>query len=403
MRRSPLVPADSEANGVVIVADDPPSQSAPARSVLPVVAVVLAVHVLFVALRLVAVGGDIGSFTDGYDGRAYYRLALDPLTVEVEDRGISFTRPAYWQARIGYPVSAWSLSLGGRVDLVPPALVAVNLLAMAGIALLAARLALGLGRRRWWGVVPALWAGFLVGLGQDLTEPLAGLLLLAALAWIRSGRHVLAAVALTAAALTRETTLVVAAAVLLAALLPARAGAGRRTSPRWWVGVLPLVVYVGWRTWVRARWSDVVPDPPSDNPLGAPGIALARYLSSAVTHAWTETPNLALLLPALLALALAAAGIRGDGPRHEKLALAAYLLVLASLPVWDRGQAYLRWGCEPLLLGWLLLAATPTTAYAAHARAALAPVVALVWVVAATQSLAYPLTDGPWSGWWTWS
>lgn len=402
MGRSPLVPAGSEATGVVTAAA-PPSPAAPARHVLPVVAVVLAVHVLFVALRLVAVGGDLGSFTDGYDGRAYYRLALEPLTVEVEDRGISFTRPAYWQTRIGYPVSAWTLALGGRVDLVPAALVAVNLLAMAGIALLATRLALGLGRRAWWGAVPAMWAGFLVGLGQDLTEPLAGLLLLAALAWIRSGRHVLAAVALTAAALTRETTLVLAVAVLPAALLPSGAGALRRTSPRWWVGALPLVVYAGWRTWVRARWSDVVPDPPSDNPLGVPGLALARYVGSAVAHTWAEAPNLALLLPALLVLALAAAGIRGDGPRHEKLALAAYLLVLASLPVWDRGQAYLRWGCEPLLLGWLLLAATPTTAYAARARSALAPVVALVWVVTASQSLAYPLADGRWSGWWTWS
>jgi hypothetical protein len=387
------VPAGSDAADAVAVPDVTAPPPTALRHVVPVVAVVVAVQVLFVALRLLALGGDITSFTDGYDGRAYYRLALDPLTLQIADHGIAFTRPAYWQTRIGYPVTAWAMSLGGRADLVPAALVVANLLAVAAIALLACRLALNLGRSAWWGAVPAMWAGLLVGVGQDLTEPLAGLLLLAALAWIRSGREVLAAGALTAAALTRETTLVVAVAVLLT---------GTR-APRWWVGAVPLVAYAGWRTWVRARWSDVVPDPPSDNPLGWPGLELARYLGSAVTHPVAEAPNLVLLVASLLALALAATGLRSDGPRHEKLALVVSLLVLASLPVWDRGQAYLRWGCEPFLIGWLLLARGAGSAYAARIRAALVPVVAVLWLVAATQSLAYPLTEGRWSGWWTWS
>ncbi len=370
-----------------------------ARGIAPVVAGVLAAHLLFVGLRLVAVE-DLRSFADGYDGLAYQRLALDPLTIAVQDHGVAFARPAYWQARIGYPVTSWALSGGGRADLVPAVMVVVNLLAVAGIALIAARLATRMGRSPWWGAVPAMWAGFLVGLGQDLTEPLAGLMLLGALVLVRSQRHGLATLALAAAALTRETTLVVALAVVAAGVLPWRDGTLRRTAPPWWVGVLPLAVYAGWRTWVRARWSDTVPDPPSDNPLGIPGLELVRYLGSALSHPLAQAPNLVLLVPTLLALALAATAVRSDGPRHERLALGGYLVVLASLPVWDRGQAYLRWGNEPLLLGWLLLV---DGSYAVRARHALVPVVALVWLVAATQSVAYPASAGSWSGWWTWS
>lgn len=370
-------------------------------SVVPVVAAVVGAHVLFVGMRVATVG-DLAGFRDGYDGLAYYRLALHPLTLAVDDDGIAFTRPAYWQARIGYPLTSWALSLGGRAGLVAAVMVLVNLLALAGIALLAARVARRLGRSAWWGALPAMWAGFLVGLGQDLTEPLAGLLLLAALLAMRSGRHALAALALTAAALTRETTLVVAAAVLFVALPPSPADAPRSDAPRWWVGAVPLAVYAGWRAWVRERWSDVVPDPPSDNPLGVPGVALARYLGSAVSDPVSELPELALLLPTLLALALGATALRGSGPLHERLALAGYLLVLVSLPVWDRGQAYLRWGCEPLLMGWLVLVGSDRTLHL-RARRAMVPVVVLVWVLTATQSVTYPLADAPWSGWWTWS
>ncbi|MDR7255363.1 hypothetical protein J2X46_004365 [Nocardioides sp. BE266] len=360
--------------------------------VVPVVALVVGLHVVFVVVRVLAVGGLDGFVT--YDGRAYFRIASDPLTHRLTDLGITFTRPAYWQTRIGYPVTAWAASLGGRPALVPAALVLVNLVAIGVLALLGARVAARAGRSAWWGAVPATWAGFLVGLGQDLTEPLAGALLLGALVATRSRRYVLAAVLLTAAGLTRETPLLVPAAVLAVALVP-RSRAGRR--PPWWVGAVPLVVYAAWRAWVRSRWADVLPHPPSDDVLGLPGTSLLRYAGSVLVHPGTELANLALLVPALVVLVLLAAGVgRGRVP-HERLALAGYLLLLLCLPVWDRGQAYLRWGCEPVLLGWLLLVGTP------HLRRPVAVAVGVLWLLTATQSVAYPLADGPWGGWWTWS
>ncbi|WP_141013859.1 hypothetical protein [Nocardioides sambongensis] len=428
------------------------------RRVGPVVAAVMVAYLLFVGARLAVFAADPSGFvaagdlvtdvteapaglvvtpgTSGYDGQAYYRLSRAPWTDQVTEHGIAFTRPAYWQSRIGYPAVVWVLSAGGRAALVPTVMLAVNLVAVAAIAALAAVLARDLGRSPWWGGVPALWAGFLVGVGQDLTEPLAGALLLAALLALRRGRPAPATLALVAAGLTRETTLVVAVAVLLAAALTrggvrrAAGGSGTSTTvsrsvpsrpvasrpvasssvPPWWVGAVPLAVCAGWRLVVRQRWADVVPEAPGDNVLRLPLEALLGYLGAAAQRPGPEAANLVLLAPALVALVIAGTGVaRQDGPLHERLALAGYLALLVCLPVWDRGQAYLRWGCEPLLLGWLLLLGARTAPAAGRLRA-LGALCGVVWLLTATQSVGYPRADpgggsgiGAWVGWWTWS
>src|SRR3990172_6865503 len=64
---------------------------------------------------------------DGYDGQFYYRLALDPLTIERTAHGIRLDNPPYRQQRILYPVLAW---LVGRVIPVPWAMLLVNYIAM---------------------------------------------------------------------------------------------------------------------------------------------------------------------------------------------------------------------------------------------------------------------------------
>ncbi|WP_426241403.1 hypothetical protein [Nocardioides sp. LHG3406-4] len=403
-----------------------------------VVAVVAVAYLMFVGARLVVFAGDASGFvtagehttditaapdsllvtegTGGYDGQAYYRLARDPLTDEVTADGITFTRPAYWQTRIGYPAVAWVASAGGRGSLVAEAMLLVNLLSALALVILAVRVARDVGRNPWWGAIPAAWGGYVVGVGQDLTEPLACALLLGSLCALRARRFVLATLALTAAALTRETTLVLAVAVLLAGLVVGRRhSGGRRTTPPWWVGAVPLVGYAGWRTWVRARWAEQVPEPPADNPFGAPVTALLNQLGHALTHPAAEWSNLVLLVPTLAALAIAASALRHrDQPVHERVTLVGYLVVVACLPVWDRGQAYLRWGCEPMLLGWLLLVSrrnpSPQPRDASRwvrrddrALVALAALSVAVWLVAATQSVGYPRHDGGWAGAWTWS
>src|SRR5690606_24989162 len=133
--------------------------------------------------------------------------------------GIEFSPPEYRHQRIAYPALAWLLAGGGREGLTPWSLVVVNLVAGAAMAGLAARLALDAGRTAWLGLVPAAWAGYLIGLSLDLAEVVAGAFLLAALLALRRRRWAYAAVALTGGALTRETGLVLVAAVLATAVV----------------------------------------------------------------------------------------------------------------------------------------------------------------------------------------
>ena len=281
------------------------------------------------------------------------------------------------------------VSAGGQPALVPGALLLVNLLAVVAIAFLAARLARGLGRSPWWGAVPALWAGYVVGVGQDLTEPLAGALLLAALCAMRAGRFVPAAVALTAAALTRETTLVLAVAVLLASLVtargsPSRAAAvvGRRRTP----GRLRRLAHLGARTLV-GRGSR----PAFRQPAGTSGLELVRLpratppptsaASGRTSSCWCRRSRRSSSRPLPCGTA--------TGRLHERLALAGYLVLLLCLPVWDRGQAYLRWGCEPILLGWLLLVLR-RPAVRPRVVPAVAGLVAVAWLAAVAVTYDHP-------------
>lgn len=385
------------------------------RPVLPPVALVAALYAVFILARLSAFGWDPSAFvvagdgitapaeappnlgvnagTDGYDGQAYYRLSLDPLTDEVTEHGIGFRRPAYWQARIGYPVAVWTASFGGREALVPVAMLAVNLLAVLGLAGIAATLARDAGRSPWLALIPSLFAGYVVGVGQDLSEPLQGTLLLATILALRRRRWGWAGVALTAAALTRETSLVLAVAVLVTAGAGMIDGWGRfrglpSALPPWWVGAVPLAIYAGWRTWVRSRWTEAQPAPPGDNILTWPLWGLVRHLGRSLTDVERYGGNLVLVALAVGSVGLLASILadRNAGRPHERLALAAYLLMLMCLPIWDRNQAYLRWCCEPVLLGWTLLLCAPP---GWRARAVGGVVVAL-WLATALATFRYP-------------
>ena len=100
----------------------------------PVLAAVFtaAIYAVFIYLWLLASGYDASVFvqagdrlTDpaavsihvlpnslGYDGQAYYRLALDPFTSRQDAYGIHLDNPPYRQQRILYPLLGWILSFG---------------------------------------------------------------------------------------------------------------------------------------------------------------------------------------------------------------------------------------------------------------------------------------------------
>lgn len=294
----------------------------------------------------------------GYDGQAFYRFARNPVTRDRTDDGISLLRPAYRHQRIGYPLLAWAASGGGREAAVPTALVAVNVLAGAALAAVAAALARDAGRSPWWGLVPAGWAGFLVALSLDLSEVLAAALLLGALLALRRARWAPATALLVAAALTRETTLLVALAILGAALLPVlrRTGGGRAVVPRvpLAVGVVPLAVSGAWRLALRAWWG---PTPASagdvDAAVGVPLVGLARQLAHLTD---LDGTGLLQLILALAGVALAATALldRDAGRAHERLALAGALVLVSATTKWDLDVTFLRWTGDAVVLGWLV-------------------------------------------------
>ena len=121
----------------------------------------------------------------GYDGQFYYRLALDPFNWHATAFGITMDQ-SYRYSRIGYPLLAWIFSLGQH-RLVPVVLVALNLLAVAAMAMLGGMFARESGRHALWGLAFAAYFGLVISVGRDTAEPLAEACMLGGLLAYRRG------------------------------------------------------------------------------------------------------------------------------------------------------------------------------------------------------------------------
>ena len=329
-----------------------------------------------VAVQLAREGGDVSTFVrasppwadaalvpptlrvlgSGYDGMFYYRVALDPLTDRLTDHGITFDRPAYRQQRIVYPLLAWIAS-GADAGRVPAALVLINVAAMAAIGWVGGMLARASGRHALWGALFALYPGFVITLTNDLTEIVAALLLLAALALLRSERTMPAAVALALAVLARETTILAAAASAVTRFATARGRPGR-----WLPLALPAAVLALWQMALTARWHETT--------VGEGGGSFAPPLVGALAAAWLNgerlRPGDALVWSAAVAfiLAMMAIGARALAPTaraHERAAWLAYaaLATVLEANIWANG-AVLRTLTElGMLTAVLVLTAPP--------------------------------------------
>lgn len=183
----------------------------------------------------------------GYDGQFYYRLALTPFTDKIEDEGIRVDTLPYRQQRILYSLLARLVSLN-YIPLLPFALLLVNFIAVCLIAWAGGQIAAGYGRSYLWGVLFALYPGFVFTLTHDLTEAVEiAFLLLGILAYGRS-RFWLSGILFALAILGKETALLVPLA--LGATLLWKRPAGER-----WVAVgLPVLVTIMWQLWIRANW-----------------------------------------------------------------------------------------------------------------------------------------------------
>ena len=180
--------------------------------------------------------------SEGYDGQFSYYIAVDPNPYSVKEH---LDVPAYRYQRILYPILARSL-VGGEVNGIPWALLAVNLVAHA-IGTWVVVLLLNEGQL-WggYGLIYGLWVGLIAGIGLQMHEPLAYALI--AVGWLlrRRGRRGLGAIFLGLALFSKETSLPFWGAALLADLLDK----DNRGSV---IGLAASgLAFAGWQVWL---WS----------------------------------------------------------------------------------------------------------------------------------------------------
>jgi hypothetical protein len=179
--------------------------------------------------------------SQGYDGQFYYRLARNPFNWNPTAYGITIDYN-YRYTRIGYPVVAWLLSFGGHPRLLPTVLVVTNLICVAVMAWLGAKIAREAGRHALWGLLFVAYFGLAISIGRDTIEPLADACMLGGLLAYRHSRYVLAAILIAYSVITNEPVLALPVAIALTRLY---AVCRRRAKPgkedlAW---VLPGIAY----------------------------------------------------------------------------------------------------------------------------------------------------------------
>jgi len=196
----------------------------------------------------------------GYDGQFFFYLAHDPLLRDPRPDEF-LDRPAYRYARILYPTVVWAVSLG-RPDVIPWALLGVNLIAgLVGTALVVGVLN-SLGKNRWLALAYAFSPPILIGLITDLAEPLACALIAGGIALHLRSRHGWAGTILAFATLAREVSLVIP--------LTFAAHAAFHRAWREALGyLLPSALPVAWHLLLWARFG-VLPSIQSPPNFGAP-------------------------------------------------------------------------------------------------------------------------------------
>ena len=150
-------------------------------------------------------------YQSGFDGQYVYFIAVDPINARYYTDVDS-----YRYGRILYPILAWVLSLG-QANLVPLALILINLIAIVLGTWLIAKWCAGHGFSPWIGLIYGLYAGNVVSFVTDISDLLANMLVvLGVYLYYYHPRKIWSiAVVFSLAALARETTLIFPALYVL--------------------------------------------------------------------------------------------------------------------------------------------------------------------------------------------
>jgi hypothetical protein len=339
---------------------------------------------------------------EAFDGQFFYRLGVSPTSTDERVAGVRFDLPALRNARWGYGALAFVAS-GGDRDLVPWALIGLNLVAAAAVGAIGGGLARSCGRHAAWGIVFLLWPGFAYSLSLDTSELVASAFDMGALLAGRHRRWPVAAVLLAAAVLTRDTTAVVPAGLALAGVwgllgLRRTTGAGdaanapaaaadantttadtavtataagadrvetRAAAVGLWgpmiAGFVALDAFVAWQVVCRARFGAWPVTSSGDNNLSAPLAGLVRRLGDVVPPSGSAEALRLVSMVGLVALLGAAAWTWWRSrPRPLDGEVVAWagavgVVVLLNAYLWSGATAFMRAATEAGLLSTLLL------------------------------------------------
>jgi hypothetical protein len=298
---------------------------------------------------------------ENFDGQFYYRMAIAPFSSARSVDGVVFDTPVLRSARLGYPVLAYFASLGGDTDLVPFALVLVNVLAMFALGWFGAELARAFGRRAAWGLLLPLYPGFVYSLGFDLTEIVASACLVGALVCLRRRLTIAAIVLSTYAVFTRET-----AAVLPAALVLAWCWARVRRHPatpddraQLLVGAVPLAAAAVLQLALRQQWGKFPLQDSSDTNVVAPlsGFFKAFSFFFPPSNGGDLFRDASLALLVFVVVAAAVAVPRSRAAVYEKLAF-VFGVIVATLPnqyIWTGATSFMRAATEAYVFAVVVL------------------------------------------------
>jgi hypothetical protein len=292
----------------------------------------------------------------GYDGQFFFYLAQDPLLTGKAAGRDDLTSPyvdhiAYRYQRILLPALGW-LTSWGHPRLLEWTLPMINLFAVLAAGFLLARFLAARGRSPWLSLVYMLSLGVLAGFANDLSDPLAASLFVAAVIWWVEERPAAAIAALTACLLTRELYLIPVASVIALELV--------RRRQRGLAWLIPLGVFAAWQVYLRvALASPVVPDVAA-RPSPIPLLGAARKVHAVLKSDYVGAANWEVLFVALLLLLAVYFAVRSlrvlDWARHarklpdrERLLPLVALASVATVPfltkeLWNYIPSYARYG-----------------------------------------------------------
>ncbi|MCF8127776.1 MAG: hypothetical protein K9N10_04635 [Deltaproteobacteria bacterium] len=292
----------------------------------------------------------------GYDGQFYFRLALDPFTDKKTAFGITLDAPIVRHQRVLLPLFTWLIA-GGNPETTPLIMMAINLAAIAGCALVGALLLSGFGVSAWYGLLFSLYPGFAVSAGRFLTEPLALFMILSSLLMLVHRKHFAAAITLSLAVLARETSTLVVAAGFFTWLSVKISKKSSKSSfqPAVSFWVYPTLSFFLWQFWLWNNWSSVLLDRENIAKLGVPLAGFFHAMAGNITNLKPETGFYMLMAVALFLYQVFICRFVRRYPLLLLISWASYfmLAVCTKTAVWSNSTSFLRISAELNILGLL--------------------------------------------------